>query len=78
MKKNKKFIQPTSFEVILIHQDKKVLIPIVKWLLKNGHHTFQWDYGMTEITGEHRLAIQTSWADNLAKIAKLLGDYKQD
>lgn len=77
MKKNKKFIQLTSFDITLEHKDKEVLIPIVKWLLKNGTHSFQWEMKMLTSSWIYRLSIQTSWADNLAKIAKLLGDYKQ-
>ena len=78
MKKNKIFVQPTIFNITLEHKDKKILIPIVEWLLKNGTHHFQWEMKMLTSSWIYRLSIQTSWADNLAKIAKLLGDYKQD
>lgn len=78
MKKKKEFVSPTEFEVVLHHRDMDVLIPVVKWLLKNGCHAFQWDSRMLGAPeGRYSLSIQTSWAGNLVKIAKLLKDYGQ-
>ena len=77
MKKKKAFVTPTNFEVTLMHKDMNVLVPVMKWLLKRGCHDFQWEsrlIGTPE--SKYSLSIQTSWADNLAKVAKLLKDYK--
>ena len=74
----KKFVRPTHFEIELVHEDKECLIPIVNWLLVNGSQSFQWEMVMLERTEEYHLSIQSCWADNLAEIAKLLGDYGQD
>lgn len=79
MKKNKKeFVLPTHFELILRRKDKDGLEPIIKWLLANPRCTFQWNWKMLERDEEFTLSIQIAWADNLVKIGKLLGDYKQD
>jgi hypothetical protein len=78
VKKKKEFVTPTGFDITLTHQSKECLIPIVNYLLENGSHQFQWDMEMLTSSGVYHLSIQSSGADNLAEIAKLLGDYGQD
>ena len=74
----KAFATPTNIEVILMHKDRSVLVPVVNWLLKKGYHDFQWEFRLIgTLESKYSLSIQTSWADNLVKIAKLLRDYKQ-
>jgi len=78
-KKKKEFVLPTRFELVLIHKDKKVLTKVIKWLLtRNVSSSFQWEMKWLGRGAEYQLSIQSSWADNVARIAKLLGDYKQD
>jgi len=77
--KVKEFVPPTRFELVLMHKDKKVLTRVIKWLLTgNASSSFQWEMKWLDIGTEYQLSIQSSWADNVVGIGKLLGDYKQD
>ena len=78
-KKKKEFVPATRFELVLMHKDKKVLTRVIKWLLTgNASSSFQWEMKWLDIGTEYQLSIQSSWADNVVGIGKLLGDYKQD
>lgn len=78
-KENKPFISATIFKLELRHKDKECLIPVIHWLLlENASHNFEWSMEMLASDTEYVLYIETSWADNLAEIAKLLGDYGQN
>ena len=71
-----KFVTPTHFELTLVHKNKETLEPIIPWLLVNGAHSFQWEMRMLADGDEYTLSIQSSGANNLEDIARLLGDYE--
>ena len=66
---------PTHFDIQLTHRDRRCLEKVVYWMMEHGSHSFQWEMELLEKDIEYRLSIQSCWADNLAHLASLLGDF---
>jgi hypothetical protein len=71
-------IQPTHFDLKLWHKDKQILKKVYDYLFEFGTFHFEWGYEWVESHEEFTLLITDGcWADNLAHIAQLLGDFGQ-
>ena len=71
----KPFTTPVSFDVSLTHKDKEVFKKVIDWLMEMGVNDFEWEYKWEGSSTEFTLIIHSHWADNLATIASLLGDF---
>lgn len=74
------FVPPTDFELTLRNKDKAALEKVVTWLMARGVHSFSWSQEWDNDLGAevYTLCVETTWADNLAQIARRLGDYNED